>query len=127
MAIPPRDIFDTPPLLDLDPDDDVLQDLIQGMADMKRAVRVRRTIVKDELVMGRSIGSLPSVECLGASLQVLLFLRRRPDSGSSSGQSPHADFAPLGRTYGNDDLGNLNVDVQDFDISPTSRGLTSSS
>ena len=69
-------------LLDLGSDDDVLEDLVQGMAGMKAAVGVGRAIVEEEGVFSRAIGGLPLVEVIGAFLDVFFVLggkRARPD------------------------------------------------
>jgi hypothetical protein len=71
-------------LLDLDAQDDVLEDLVQGVAGVQAAIGVGRSIVQDELVVGGAVGRLPLVEVIGASLDVLLpVLRQRTRSGDA--------------------------------------------
>jgi hypothetical protein len=68
-------------LLDLDAKNNVLENLIQGVAGMQAAIGVRRPIVQDELVIGRPVNGLPFVEFIGASLDILSLLfgqRARP-------------------------------------------------
>jgi len=59
-------------LLDLDAQDHVLEDLVEGVAGVQAAVGVGRPIVQDELVVGGAVGRLPLVEVIGASLDVLV-------------------------------------------------------
>lgn len=68
MAVPAWYIFDLMALLQLDAQDDVLQDLVQSVADMKGSVGIRRAIVEEEGLGIRSMGKLPLVECGGAAL-----------------------------------------------------------
>lgn len=68
-------------LLDLCTDDNVLEDLVQGMAGVKAAVGVGRAIVEEEGIVNRAVGGLPLVEVIGAFLNVLFVLggkRARP-------------------------------------------------
>ena len=72
-------------MLDLDAQDDVLEDLVQGVARVQVAVGVGRAIVQHELVVGRAVGRLPLVEVIGASLDVLLArVRQRTRSATVS-------------------------------------------
>lgn len=48
MAVPARNVFDPVTVLDLDTEYDVLEDLVEGMADVERAIGIRGTIMKDE-------------------------------------------------------------------------------
>lgn len=61
MTIPPWYILDTATLLNLSADDDVLQNLVQGVAGVEFAVCVWRSIMKDKIVRGIAIGGLPCV------------------------------------------------------------------
>lgn len=68
-------------LLDLDPVNHVLEDLVQRVASVKLAIGVWGPVVKEELVVGRAIGRLPLVKIIGASQDVLLpFVESRPVS-----------------------------------------------
>jgi hypothetical protein len=71
-------------LLDLDAQDDVLEDLVQGVARVQAAIGVRGSIVQDKLVVGGAVGRLPLVKVISASLDVLLpVLRQRTRSGNA--------------------------------------------
>lgn len=59
-------------LLHFYPQNHILEDLIQGMADMQGAIGVRRTIMNDESVIGRTILLLPFIEMVGTPLYILL-------------------------------------------------------
>jgi hypothetical protein len=59
-------------LLDLDAQDHVLQNLVQGVARVQAAIGVGWSIVQKEFVVSRAVGRLPLVEVVGASLDVLL-------------------------------------------------------
>jgi hypothetical protein len=100
-------------LLDLDAQDDVLEDFVQGVSCVQVAVGVGWPIVQHELVIGRAVGGLPLVEVIGASLEVLLAgLRLRTRSARVSGWVNAGTMD----TYGNVDLGSRSVDAQLFDI-----------
>lgn len=71
MAIPARAIDHPFPLLHLVSDDDVLQDLIDGVTDVQWPICVRRAIVKHELIFFRPVRGLPSVVIIGALLEEL--------------------------------------------------------
>jgi hypothetical protein len=62
-------------LLNLRPQDHVLQDLVQGMPNVKTAVRIRRAIVEYKGITGRSVLLLPFVKVVGASLYILVTAR----------------------------------------------------
>lgn len=72
MTIPARYILDSVALLHLDPENDVLENLVQGMADVKGAIGVGRAIVKEEWLICRTVGGLPLVEGGRTSLEVLV-------------------------------------------------------
>jgi len=70
-------------LLDFDTQDDVLEDLVEGVPGVQVAVGVGRAIVQEELVVGGAVGGLPLVEVIGASLDVLVpGLRQRTRSAA---------------------------------------------
>lgn len=74
-------------LLDLSTDDNVLEDLVQGMTGVKAAVGVRRAVVEEEGIVSRAVGGLPLVEVIGAFLDVFFVLggeRARPVSSDVS-------------------------------------------
>ena len=66
MAIPAWSIDNPSSLLDLDSQGHVLEDLVQGVADVEAAIGVWRAIMKDECVLFRPITGLPVVEVIGA-------------------------------------------------------------
>ena len=72
MTVPPRYIADALAPRELNAEDDVLQDLIQGMADMEAAVGVRRSVMKGEGIVGRAMAPLPGIEIIGASWKVTI-------------------------------------------------------
>jgi hypothetical protein len=59
-------------LLNFDSQDDVLEDLVQGMPGVQAAISVRRSIVQDKFIVGRAISRLPLVEIIGTLLDVLV-------------------------------------------------------
>lgn len=59
-------------LLNLDSQNDVLEDLVQGVPGVQAAIGVGGSIVKDKFIVGRAISRLPLVEVIGASLDILL-------------------------------------------------------
>lgn len=71
MAVPAWTVGDSLALLHLVSDDDVFQDLIDGMSDVQRSVRIGRSIVEDELIIFGPIRSLPGVQVIGALLEML--------------------------------------------------------
>lgn len=72
MTVPARYIFDLMALLQFDSQDDVLEDLVQCVADMKGTVSIRRSIVEEEGLGIWSIVELPLVERGGAALQIMV-------------------------------------------------------
>lgn len=106
-------------LLDFDAQDDVLEDLVQGVSRVQVAVGVGRAIVQEVLVVGGAVGGLPLVEVIGASLDVLVpVLRQRTRSAARQhgrGSIKLSEQVPK-KPYGKLDLGSLSVDAQLFDI-----------
>ncbi len=84
MAIPARHVRRIEAVERARLDDDVLQDLVEGVADVDRAVRVRRTVVQDELgSVGRDRAQLvvdpvafPPGEHLGLAPRQVRFHRK---------------------------------------------------
>lgn len=72
MTVPARNVFDPVTLLDLDSENGVLEDLVQGVSDVERAIRVRWPIMEDKLLIGWPVCGLPLVKGVGASLEVVL-------------------------------------------------------
>jgi hypothetical protein len=103
-------------LLDLNAQDDVLEDLVQGVSGMQTAIGIGGPIVKEELVVGRAIGGLPFIKVIGASLDVLLAVLRQRTRSEMKRVSNIRDAKLSGKTHGNVDLGSLSVDAQLFDI-----------
>lgn len=68
MTVPAWYIFDLVALLQFDSQDDVLEDLVQSVADMKGSVGIRRAIVEEEGLGIRSMSKLPLVKRGGAAL-----------------------------------------------------------
>ena len=64
-------------LLNLGPYNHVLQDLVQGMANMKTAIGIGWTIMEDEGLIGSTVLPLPLVELVGTSLYVVTQARRK--------------------------------------------------
>ena len=58
-------------LLDLYPAYDILQDLVQGVADVQLPIRIRRAIVQHEGLLGSSFPRLPGVQVVAGSFYVL--------------------------------------------------------
>lgn len=52
MTVPSWPIDDSFALLNLRPEDHILQDFVDGMADMQRPVRIGRSIMENEGVVG---------------------------------------------------------------------------
>lgn len=61
MAVPARNVFDPMTMLELDAEYDIFQDLVKGMADVKRPIGVRRAIMDDERFVCWPIGGLPFI------------------------------------------------------------------
>lgn len=59
-------------LLDFKSYDDVLEDLVHGVAGVKIAIGIGGAIMEDKCIVGRSIGSLPAVKVVGALLDILI-------------------------------------------------------
>lgn len=66
MAVPAWSVYHPSALLHLDSDDHVLEDLVQGVTDVKVAIGVRGAIVENEAVFFGSVLRLPFVEIIGA-------------------------------------------------------------
>ena len=71
MAIPPRHIPHELPTSQLNPADDIFQDLVERMSDMQLAIRIGRAIVEDEALRRLSVLLLPGIEIISATFQVL--------------------------------------------------------
>lgn len=71
MAVPAWAVDHPFALLHLVPDNDILQDLVDSVANMQRPVRVWRPIVEYKLIVRRAIRGLPGVKVIGALLQVM--------------------------------------------------------
>lgn len=113
MAIPAGTIGHPSALLDLMPDDDVLEDLVDGMTDMQRPVRIRRPIVEHKLIVFGAVRSLPGVEVIGALLDVVRQLGR---IWAGAGKQLATTSSEPGETYAKVEVGSLNVDFHDLDI-----------
>lgn len=48
MAVPTWNVFDSVSVLDLDTDYDILQNLVEGMANVQRAIGIGGAIMEDE-------------------------------------------------------------------------------
>lgn len=70
MAIPPRHIADSLPLSDLEPADDVFQDLIQRVSNVQLTIGIWRAIVQHELGSVH-LSRLPGIEVVRARLEEL--------------------------------------------------------
>ena len=70
MTIPSWHVVHSFTLTYLEPADDVLQDFIQGVADVQASIGVGRSVMEDESVFSRLSSSLPGVEVVGALFQV---------------------------------------------------------
>ena len=84
--------------MDFSADDDVLEDLVQGVAGVELAVCVWRSIVKDKLARGIAIGGLPCVQVIGASLDILvplLVLGRAVSAKRGVAMRPRVSFSFL--------------------------------
>lgn len=117
MTVPSRNVRDSTTLLDFGADNDVLEDLVQGVARMQAAIGVGGSIVKKEALAFWSMLGLPLVKVVGALFDVLLSLLRQR---SRARLSRLLAWRRLARTsakaYGNFDFGSLNVDDQFFDM-----------
>jgi hypothetical protein len=83
------------------------------MANMKIAVRVRRSIVKDEWFLSCPLSPLPLVKLISASLQVFCLVGSRcAGTGRLSMRCPDSFNGEC--AYGKVDFGSLMVDVHDF-------------
>lgn len=72
MTVPARPVYDTLAILNLGPDYHVLEDLVDCMTGMERAVGVRRSIVEYKGFFFRPLGSLPGVIVIRTLLQIFL-------------------------------------------------------
>lgn len=63
-------------LLKLGSANDIFEKFIHGMTDMKRAIGVWRTVMKNEWFLVGSFLGLPFIKIVGTSLQVLWLLCR---------------------------------------------------
>lgn len=121
MAIPARHVLDAVALLHFDAQDDVLEDLIQRVADVEGAVGIGRTIMEEEGFGLGPVGELPLVESGGAALEVVVAeLWCRSWSGGLFDFSCEGvwmdGWSKMPDTYGKDALGSRMVDCHDFDM-----------
>lgn len=72
MAVPAWHIGYAVALLELDSEDDVFQDLVEGVANVEGAVGVGRPVVEEEGVGVRPVRQLPVVEGGCAALEVVI-------------------------------------------------------
>lgn len=77
MAVPAGGVGDSVTLLELDAQDNVLEDLVERMADVQVTVGVGRAIVQEEMLIDWPIGALPCVEVVGALLEIVVAPLRR--------------------------------------------------
>jgi hypothetical protein len=69
MAIPAWRVLHALPLGDLESTDNILEDFIQGMANMEAAIGVWGTIMKNEWLRACSFG-LPGIEVIGTFCEI---------------------------------------------------------
>ena len=81
MTVPAGNIADLLALTQLKAIDDILQDLVERMANMQFSVRIGRAIVEDEGLVGRSFAALPGVELISASFEVFFLVCGRHARG----------------------------------------------
>jgi hypothetical protein len=92
------------------------------MANVEGPVRVWRSIVEDEGVVGRSVGRLPRIEVIGTLLNVFCLEFRVWTSSSALcnvrlvADQDARTVRKEQTTYGNLDEGSFNVDFHDFDM-----------
>ena len=67
MTVPTRNILYTLALGELKATDDILENLVEGVTDVKATIGVRWTVMEDEAIAGRASAKLPSVEVIRAS------------------------------------------------------------
>lgn len=72
MTVPAWAVHHSLPMLYLVPDDDVLEDLVDGMPNVQWPIGVRRSVVEEKSMVSRPVTRLPGIEIVCALSQVLL-------------------------------------------------------